>query len=147
MDCVIKETLRLLPSFPFVARTVREDTELAGQVVPAGAVLAINLFGLHRDPVTWPDPLRFDPDRFSPEQSEGRHPYAFMPFSAGIRSCIGYKYAWAVMKTILATAVRDFIVEPSTDGLNDHTKFKLMFDVSLKLHGGVKVKFVSRVNK
>ncbi|KAK3917377.1 Cytochrome P450 4c21 [Frankliniella fusca] len=140
----LKEVLRMFPSAPISARQINEDTELGGHVLPKGATLVVNYFGLHRDPVTWPDPLRFDPERFSPEQSQGRHPYAFMPFSGGARSCIGYKYGWAVMKTVLATTVRDFIVEPANDGLNDHTKFQFAFDVSIKLKGGVRVKFMPR---
>ncbi|KAK3908197.1 Cytochrome P450 4c3 [Frankliniella fusca] len=140
----LKEVLRMFPSIPLSARQINEDTELGGHVLPKGTTLVVNYFGLHRDPVNWPDPLRFDPERFSPEQSQGRHPYAFVPFSGGVRSCIGYKYAWAVMKTVLATTVRDFIVEPANDGLNDHTKFHFFFDVSIKLKGGVRVKFMPR---
>ncbi|KAK3913943.1 Cytochrome P450 4C1 [Frankliniella fusca] len=132
----LKEVMRMFSTIPLSARQINEDTELGGHALPKGTTVVINYFGLHRDPVTWPDPLRFDPERFSPEQSQGRHPYAYLPFSGGARSCIGYKYAWAVMKTVLATTLRDFVVEPVDDGLTDHTKFKLYFDVSLKMEGG-----------
>ncbi|KAK3907424.1 Cytochrome P450 4c21 [Frankliniella fusca] len=139
----LKEVMRMFSPIPLGARQVNEDTELGGHVLPKGANLVVNFLGLHRDPVTWPDPLRFDPERFSPEQSQGRHPYAFMPFSGGLRSCIGYKYGWAVTKTLLATTVRDFVVEPADDGLTDQTQFKLFFDASLKMVGG-RVKFIPR---
>ncbi|KAK3914265.1 Cytochrome P450 4C1 [Frankliniella fusca] len=140
----LKEVMRMFATVPLIARQINEDTELGGRVVPKGTTLFVNILGLHRDPVTWPDPLKFDPERFSPEQSQGRHPYAFIPFSGGVRSCIGYKYGWAVMKTVLATTVRDFIVEPGDDGLTDHTKFKFIWDIALKLEGGVKVKLIPR---
>ena len=58
-------------------------------MVPKGTTVVVAPIFLHMNPTVWPEPDKFDPDRFLPENSEGRHPYAYVPFSAGARNCIG----------------------------------------------------------
>lgn len=58
-------------------------------LIPADSHIMIHLYDTHRDPNFWPEPDLFDPDRFLPERSKNRHPFAYVPFSAGSRNCIG----------------------------------------------------------
>nr|CAD7201301.1 unnamed protein product [Timema douglasi] len=112
---VIKESLRLYPAVPFVPRTSTEDIEINGYTIPKGCDVIFNIYYLHRNPKIYPNPDEFDPENFSPERSKGRHPYSFLPFSGGLRKCVGYKYAMIQMKIVLATVLRHFTVHPACD--------------------------------
>ena len=89
LECCIKEAMRLYPSIPAVMRTITEDTKIGEYILPAGLSVALLIYGMHRNPRIYPDPDVYKPERFLPEQSAGRHAYAFLPFSAGPRNCIG----------------------------------------------------------
>ncbi|XP_066595542.1 cytochrome P450 4C1-like [Prorops nasuta] len=106
LDRVLKEVLRLFPSAPTVSRKLIDDTKIAGYVVPKGTTITFDVYSTHRNPEFWPNPDKFDPDRFLPENSKGRHPYAYIPFSAGPRNCIGQKYALLELKTAVTAILR-----------------------------------------
>jgi len=110
LECVIKETLRLFPSVPFYSRNTEETEFLMGYEVPASCTLVIVPYVSHRDPRNWPNPEVFNPDRFLPENSRHRHPYAYIPFSAGPRNCIGQKFALLEEKAVLASLFRHYKV-------------------------------------
>ena len=57
--------------------------------IPANTEVVVNIYDLHRDPNYWPEPDKYDPDRFLPEHVRERHLFAYIPFSAGIRNCVG----------------------------------------------------------
>lgn len=111
LECVVKEAQRMFPSVPFIARTTTEDCHLDGYLAPKGTALGVCTIGLHRNPKVWEAPLEFNPDRFLPENSQGRHPYAFVPFSAGPRNCIGQRFALQEEKLVLAHVLRNFTLD------------------------------------
>ncbi|KAI9563272.1 hypothetical protein GHT06_010730 [Daphnia sinensis] len=111
LECCIKETLRMYPSVPGFERTVVEDIQLGEYLVPAGCTLGFLVFAAHRNPKFFPDPLVFNPERFFPDEAIGRHPYAYVPFSAGPRNCIGQRFALLESKTVLSTLLRRFKFE------------------------------------
>lgn len=80
-------------------------------LVPKGITVALSILLAHRDPKIWPDPLKFDPDRFLPENSKGRNTYAFVPFSAGPRNCIGQRFALLEAKIVLTAILRKWRVK------------------------------------
>ncbi|XP_057368149.1 cytochrome P450 4c3-like [Daphnia carinata] len=108
LDCCIKETMRLYPGLPIMLRSIPVDTQAGDYTIPKGATAVINLYATHHNPSFFPDPESFKPERFFPENSIGRHPYAFIPFSAGPRSCIGQKYAMYEMRVVMANLLRQF---------------------------------------
>ena len=81
---------------------------LGGYTIPAGTSVGLLFYGMHHNPRVYPDPDHFKPERFLPENSAGRHPYAFVPFSAGPRNCIGQKYGMLEVKVVLANLLRHF---------------------------------------
>ena len=76
LEQVMKETLRKYPPAPLLVRTLTEDLEVEGHVVPKGSEVFVFVLIIHHNPAVWEDPELFDPDRFSKENMEKRHPYA-----------------------------------------------------------------------
>ncbi|PFX17232.1 Cytochrome P450 4V2, partial [Stylophora pistillata] len=88
LECVLKEAQRIFPSVPFFSRLTTENCELGGYFIPKGTTIGVSTLQLHRNSEMWPEPCKFNPDRFLQENIQGRNPYAFIPFSAGPRNCI-----------------------------------------------------------
>jgi cytochrome P450 len=108
---VLHEALRLCPPGALTARSLTRDIVVGGHRVEAQTIAVVSFFALHRDPALWEDPLRFDPDRFLPERSEGRSRWQYLPFGGGPRSCIGDHFAMLEATLALATIIRAAEIE------------------------------------
>jgi cytochrome P450 len=105
---VIEETLRLYPpAFGVNRQSIAEDT-FGDYRVPANASITLMLYNAHHDPRFWTEPDRFDPARFSPERSADRPPFAYLPFGAGPRLCIGNQFALTEAQLVLATIAQRY---------------------------------------
>ena len=100
LDAAVKETLRLNPIISEVGRMLASPMRIGGWDLPAGVVAAPCIYLAHRRPDVWPEPERFDPDRFVGRRPS---PYEFFPFGGGVRRCLGMAFALYEMKVVLAT--------------------------------------------
>jgi len=100
---VFSEAMRLFPPAPIITRTATNAFTLDRYQIPAGTVFFIPIYAVHHRAELWPEPERFDPTRFDPEPARARHRYAYMPFGAGPRVCIGN--AFALMEAVAVLAV------------------------------------------
>jgi enediyne biosynthesis protein E7 len=105
---VIMESMRLYPPFWWNLRAAIEDDHVGGQRIPAGATVLLVTSATHRHPEFWEQPDEFDPDRFLPENSAGRHRHAYVPFGAGQRACIGRHLAMLETPLVLSMLARRF---------------------------------------
>ncbi|EFA04665.2 cytochrome P450 CYP4BN1 [Tribolium castaneum] len=138
LELVIKETLRLYPSVPMFARKTSEPVQYENIFIPEGVTVNIFAYGIHRDPKYFKDPEKFDPSRF--ETVDGKLPYAYIPFSAGPRNCIGQKFAMLEMKSTISKVLRNFELQPATP---THT-VQLAAESVLKSANGVKIALKNR---
>jgi cytochrome P450 len=103
---VLSEALRLYPPAWLIGRRALADFEADGYVVPAGAIVILSPYVSQRDSRWFPEPNRFDPDRW-PEERRGGHPrWAYFPFGGGPRTCLGEGFAWTELQLVLATLAR-----------------------------------------
>ncbi|XP_059084298.1 cytochrome P450 4c3-like isoform X2 [Tigriopus californicus] len=167
LEYCIKEALRLYPSVPVYGRTLESDVKLDGEIVPKGTDFLVISYLLHRNPLIWDRPNDFLPRRFSSDFSSGsssttttttnknnsnnnnnniepkslhRSPYAYVPFSAGPRNCIGQRFAMMEEKAILSTLVRK-IKFVAIDRVED---VKPVIEIVTRPHRGIHVQCVPR---
>ncbi|KAJ1169948.1 hypothetical protein NDU88_001830 [Pleurodeles waltl] len=137
----IKETLRLYPPASGISRELLQPvTFFDGRTLPAGSMVVVSIYAIHRDPTLWKDPEVFDPLRFLPENSSHRHSHAYLPFAAGSRNCIGQNFAMNEMKTAVALCLQRFKFS------SDETKPPILVpQVVLRSQNGIHVN-VKKIN-
>ncbi|MCZ6915360.1 MAG: cytochrome P450, partial [Gemmatimonadetes bacterium] len=113
---VVEESLRLYPTSWLNLRTAREDDSIDGFRIAAGSWILISPYLTHRHPAFWPEPKRFDPERFIPEEKQRRHRFAYVPFGGGPRKCLGNHFASSEMALIVATIARRLRFRPAFSG-------------------------------
>lgn len=143
LEMVIKESMRLLPAIPLVGRETQEEMEIGILTFPKGVTLLIHLFNLHRRIDIWgADANQFNPERFRPEKAAKRHSHSFLPFSEGLRDCIGKTYAMLAMKTIIVKFLSHYKV--TTNVKFDDLTYKA--DITLKICQDVEMNVQRRLD-
>ncbi|KAK0045228.1 cytochrome P450 3A12 [Biomphalaria pfeifferi] len=135
MEQVINETLRLYPPAPIMTRRAAETRKYGNITIPKGAGVIISLDMVMRDPKHYPDPEKFDPDRFTEENVAQRDPMTFMPFGYGPRQCIGMRLAYIELKYCLVHVLRKVKFE-----LNERTEPKPDGEIEILFNGTTFVK-------
>ncbi|XP_074613329.1 cytochrome P450 3A8-like [Acropora palmata] len=115
LDMVISETLRIYPPAVATLRTCTENCMLKDIKVPKGLAVTIPIYSLHMDSKFWPNPEKFDPERFTPEAKQSRDLYVYQPFGHGPHNCVGMRFAQMEMKLVLARILKKYSFQAAQD--------------------------------
>jgi cytochrome P450 len=102
LEQVLKETLRVYPALHLGSRLAAQDLEFQGYALPRGTRVMYSIYLTHHHPDYWPEPSRFDPERFSPQREKDIQPFTYLPFGWGKRNCIGALFGQVEAKIVLA---------------------------------------------
>lgn len=113
---VVDEALRLYPTAHTLPRRTDRATEFLGRPLPKGRIVAVSVWGIHHNPAVWPEPARFDPQRFAEHGGAHRERYTHLAFGGGPRTCIGVHLALAELVVAVATVVRAYRLRAVDEG-------------------------------
>lgn len=137
---VLNESMRIYPpAWSLMVRQAVEDVRLDRTTIPAGSVMLIPMWTIHRDARIYPDPLRFDPERFDGDWKKRYPPYAFFPFGGGPHVCVGSHLAMFEGQLMLPMMVQRFAFEPV-----EQPEIELQALLTLRPKGGLKIRVVER---
>ncbi|HEX8117997.1 MAG TPA: cytochrome P450, partial [Pyrinomonadaceae bacterium] len=105
-EMVVSESMRLYPPAWILGRRALEDYEVGGYLIPKGSLVILSPYVMQRDARFFPDPERFDPERWTAEAKAARPQFAYFPFGGGPRRCIGEGFAWMEGVLVVATLAR-----------------------------------------
>ncbi|MEM7535854.1 MAG: cytochrome P450 [Chloroflexota bacterium] len=108
---IIKETMRLYPAATAIGREVAADMELGGETIKKGRHVIVNTWAVHRDERWYPEPLAFKPERWTPEFEAELPRYAYVPFGAGPRVCLGNQFSMMEAQLVLATIAQHYSLQ------------------------------------
>ncbi|GBN00398.1 Cytochrome P450 9e2 [Araneus ventricosus] len=112
LDQVIKESLRIYPPATlFTSRICNMDYQVGSITIHKGSAVVVPVWDIHHDPDLWPNPKKFDPDRFSPANKASLKSMAYMPFGLGKRNCIGNRFAISEVKIAIFRLLKEFKFE------------------------------------
>lgn len=144
LDMVLRETLRLHPPATATDRHCVKNFELPpareggrGYTVEPGITVTASIIGLHRDSKYFPEPEKFDPERFGEEKKHLINPYAYLPFGLGPRRCIGDRFALMETKILFVHLIRNFVIR-----LAEEIKYPMVYDkkkLTITPEGGFKI--------
>lgn len=136
---VFMETLRMYTVAPFLPRASNKADYLGNYSLPANALMLVFYHGVHHNPHVWDNPEIFDPERFTPERMAGQHPFAYVPFSAGPRKCVGDEFALLEGPLIMAMILQRYNIN-----LLPNQTFAAGIGASMQPHNGVGATFSTR---
>jgi len=120
LEMVFAEAMRLYPPAWAIGRRAKVDYAIGDYTLPAQSVVLMSTYVVHRDPRWFPDPLRFDPDRWRPEAAEQRPKFSYFPFGGGARVCVGERFAWMEGVLLLATLAQRWRLRLAADQRVEH---------------------------
>lgn len=140
LDMFCMELLRKYLGYPMIGRETCAPLKLGDVDIPIGTTVVMLLYAMHRSPKYYPDPLKFDPDRFSSENKALREDYAHIPFSRGPRNCVAQRYGLLIIKAGIISLVRNFILSKG------HPDFEVKYGhaATLTVLNGILVKLETR---
>lgn len=141
LDGTVKETLRMHPIFPAIPKKCIEDVKFDGMFIPKDTVIITTFFPNHMDGKYFQNPKEFSPGRWMDEVSnKERNPYAYQPFSSGLRNCIGQKFAMLEVKSAIIKILSKFQVELADKDFVPN----LTVAFTIKSENGMPLKFIRR---